>query len=171
MCGRYSITTPVEALARLFRSKGPALNLPPRYNVAPTQQVPIVRVAPNDRCDCDLAMVRWGLVPFWAKDASIVARMINARAEGIAERAAFRAALKLRRCLMPADELTNWGCGNLSMSATGLGCAKTIWEVGQGARLIRKGCRSRTKDSPKPHVLFFYCGLTTASSVFTQPGS
>jgi putative SOS response-associated peptidase YedK len=70
--------------------------------VAPTQQVPIVRRA-SANGERELAQVRWGLVPLWAKDLAIGAKMINARAEGIGEKPAFRAALKLRRCLIPAD--------------------------------------------------------------------
>ena len=81
MCRRYSITTPVEGLRRLFRFAGPLPNLPPRYNVAATQQMPIVRVARDDRHKRELAMVRWGLIPFWAKDAAIGSKFINARAE------------------------------------------------------------------------------------------
>jgi putative SOS response-associated peptidase YedK len=107
MCGRYSITTPVEGLRRLFRFVGPIPNLPPRYNVAPTQQVPIVRLAGNDGAR-EIAQVRWGLIPFWAKDAAIGSKMINARAEGIAEKPAFRAALKSRRCLVLADGFYEW---------------------------------------------------------------
>ena len=95
-------------MRRLVRFAGPLLNLPPRYNVAPTQTVPIVRPARGDRRDRELAMVRWGLIPFWAKNAKIGAKMINARAEGIAEKPAFRAALKSRRCLVPADGLYEW---------------------------------------------------------------
>ena len=91
MCGRYSITTPVEALSRLFRFKGPLPNLRSRYNVSPTQQVPIMRRAPGNG-ERELAQMRWGLIPFWVKDPKIGAKMINARAEGIAEKPAFRAA-------------------------------------------------------------------------------
>ena len=68
MCGHYSITTPVEGLRRLFRFAGPLPNLPPRYNVAPTQQVPIVRLSRGDGAR-ELVQVRWSLIPFWAKDA------------------------------------------------------------------------------------------------------
>ena len=88
MCGRYSITSPAEAMRRLFRFAGPLPNLPPRYNVAPTQQVPIVRRARGDG-KRELAQVRWGLIPFWAKDATIGYKLINARAEGIAEKRSF----------------------------------------------------------------------------------
>jgi len=107
MCGRYSITTPVEALVRLFRFGGPPPNLPPRYNVAPTQQVPIVRRAPADG-ERELAQVRWGLIPFWAKDAKIGYSLINARAEGVDTKPSFRAAFKSRRCLIPADGFYEW---------------------------------------------------------------
>ncbi len=108
MCGRYSITTPVEALSRLFRFSGPLPNLRPRYNVAPTQQVPIVRHAPDDDLR-ELAQVRWGLIPFWAKDAKIGYSLINARAEGIDAKPSFCEAFKRgRRCLIPADGFYEW---------------------------------------------------------------
>jgi putative SOS response-associated peptidase YedK len=108
MCGRYSITTPVEALARLFRFGGPLPNLPPRYNVAPTQQVPIVRTAPANG-ERELLQVRWGLIPFWAKDAKIGYSLINARAEGVDTKPLFREAFKRgRRCLILADGYYEW---------------------------------------------------------------
>ena len=111
MCGRYSITTPVEALSRLFRFTGPLPNLRPRYNVSPTQQVPIVRCAPVDG-ERELAQVRWGLIPFWAKDAKIGYSLINARAEGIDAKPSFREALKRgRRCLIAADGFYEWAKG------------------------------------------------------------
>ena len=104
MCGHYSLTTTPEAMRRLFRFAGPLPNLPPRYNVAPTQQVPIVRAVRGDRHGRELAMVRWGLIPFWAKDATIGYKLINARAEAIARKPFFREAFKRgRRCLILAD--------------------------------------------------------------------
>ena len=108
MCGRYSITTPVEALSRLFRFAGPLPNLRPRYNVSPTQQVPIVRRARDDG-ERELAQVRWGLIPFWARDEKIGYKLINARAEGIDAKPSFREAFKRgRRCLIPADGFYEW---------------------------------------------------------------
>lgn len=105
MCGRYTITTAPEALKRLFEF----LNLPnlaPRYNVAPTQAAPIVR------CDAagarELVMLRWGLVPAWAKDLSIASRLINARGDTVAEKPAYREAFRQRRCLVPADGFYEW---------------------------------------------------------------
>lgn len=86
-------------------------NLPPRYNIAPTQQVAVVRVVdgtgenPGTR---GLVQMRWGLIPHWAKDASMAAKMINARAETVAEKPSFRGAVKERRCLVPADGFYEW---------------------------------------------------------------
>jgi putative SOS response-associated peptidase YedK len=106
MCGRFSLTTAAVAMRRLFGFAGPLPNLPARYNIAPTQQVPIVRL---DRSSArELKGVRWGLIPFWAKDAAIGNRLINARAEGLAEKPSFRAAFRARRCLVPADGFYEW---------------------------------------------------------------
>ena len=106
MCGRYSLTTPAEAMRRLFGFAGPLPNLPARYNIAPTQHVPIVRL--DREAMRELKSVRWGLIPFWAKDAAIGNRLINARAEGLAEKPSFRAAFRARRCLVPADGFYEW---------------------------------------------------------------
>ena len=104
MCGRYLITTPVEAIRQIFKvDQRP--NLAARYNVAPTQSVPIIRRNEDGR---ELVMARWGLVPFWAKDLKIGARMINARAETVAEKPAFRDAFRRRRCLVIADGFYEW---------------------------------------------------------------
>jgi putative SOS response-associated peptidase YedK len=79
MCGRYNITTPAEAMSRIFGIAGPLPNIPARYNVAPTQDVPVVRFNPEKR-ERSLDMVRWGLIPYWSKDASVGYKLINARA-------------------------------------------------------------------------------------------
>lgn len=105
MCGRYSLTTPVEAMAGLFGfAERP--NLAPRYNMAPTQMVAAVR--PGEDGARHLVELKWGLIPAWAKEASIGSRMINARAESVAEKPAFRAAFRARRCLIPADGFYEW---------------------------------------------------------------
>ena len=106
MCGRYSITTPLEAMRGLFDFEGTP-NLAPRYNVAPSQSVPIVRRR-EDEAVREIVQVRWGLVPGWAKDLSISAKLINARAETVAEKPSFRSAFKRRRCLVPADGFYEW---------------------------------------------------------------
>ena len=106
MCGRFLLNSPLVELQQAFRFPERP-NLAPRYNVAPTQTVPIARRR-KDREGRELALVRWGLVAFWAKDLSIGSKMINARAEGIESKPAFQAAFKARRCLVPADGFYEW---------------------------------------------------------------
>jgi putative SOS response-associated peptidase YedK len=115
MCGRYAFFTPVEAVTRLFAvDVVHAHDLAPRYNIAPTQEVPIVRPSPyleenaGHVAPRELALARWGLVPFWARDSKIGSRMINARAETVARKPAFRSAFRHRRCLVPADGFFEW---------------------------------------------------------------
>ena len=104
MCGRYAITTAPEAIRALFRYLEQP-NFPPRYNVAPTQPVPIVRMAEGKR---QLALVRWGLIPAWVKDPRAFSLLINARGESVLDKPAFRNAMKYRRCLFPADGFYEW---------------------------------------------------------------
>jgi len=105
MCGRYELHTHPAAIALAFGlAKPPALK--PRYNIAPMQPVPIVRQ--NSAGERVLTEMRWGLVPRWAKDPSIGAKLINARGEGIAEKPAFKMAFERRRCLLPADGFYEW---------------------------------------------------------------
>ena len=106
MCGRYSLTTPAEAMARLFRVTMPLPNFPPRYNIAPTQDAPVVRAAAEGARE--FALLRWGLVPSWSKGPDPAYSMINARAETVAEKPAYRSAFKQRRCLVPADGFYEW---------------------------------------------------------------
>ena len=105
MCGRYTLTTPGDVLAPVLGLES-APELAPRYNIAPSQQVPIVRAGPGRRRE--LAMVRWGLVPHWAKEAAIGNRLINARAETLGEKPAFRDSFRRRRCLIAADGFYEW---------------------------------------------------------------
>ncbi len=104
MCGRFAFYSPAEATAKLF-GVDDAGNLDPRYNIAPTQHIPAIRNAGDGR---EFLTLRWGLIPFWAKDPSIGNRMINARAETVAEKPAYRAAYKHRRAIVLADGFYEW---------------------------------------------------------------
>ena len=104
MCGRYVITSAPQAIRALFRYPEQP-NFPPRYNVAPTQPVPIVRMNEGDR---GFVLVRWGLMPSWVKDPRNFTLLINARGETVAEKPAFRNAMRRRRCLFPADGFYEW---------------------------------------------------------------
>lgn len=106
MCGRYTQSKDLLTLEIRFGFTAPDTALSPRYNVAPMQYAPVVLMEDGVR---RLKMMRWGLVPFWAKDESIASKLINARAETIAEKPSFRQALSKRRCLVLADGFYEWG--------------------------------------------------------------
>jgi len=104
MCGRFAFYSPHEAVIRLF-GVAAAPDVEPRWNIAPTQYVATVRAAGGPR---EVAMLYWGLVPSWAKEKAIGARMINARSETLTEKPSFRNAFRRRRCLILADGYYEW---------------------------------------------------------------
>lgn len=105
MCGRFAFFSPHEAIKAAFGA-GLELQYQPRYNVAPSQPVTVLRAAESG--ELVVEQLRWGLVPFWAKDAAIGNRMINARAETIAEKPSYRQAFSRRRCIILADGFYEW---------------------------------------------------------------
>jgi putative SOS response-associated peptidase YedK len=104
MCGRFIITSPPEALRQIFGYLEQP-NFPPRHNIAPTQPIPVVIVENGAR---HFRLMRWGLLPAWVKDPRKFALLINARAETVLEKPAFKNAIKRRRCLIPADGYYEW---------------------------------------------------------------
>ncbi|HSS08626.1 MAG TPA: SOS response-associated peptidase [Acidimicrobiales bacterium] len=109
MCGRYTSTSTPALLAETFAvDEVKAEELPLRYNVAPTQEVYAVAESRGEKPRRLLRALRWGLVPSWAKDPSVGNRMINARAEGIGSKNAYKRALARRRCIIPADAFYEW---------------------------------------------------------------
>jgi putative SOS response-associated peptidase YedK len=106
MCGRYTLTSSGEDLALAFDLSELPLVVP-RYNMAPTQEAAVVRVTEPDG-PRRLDPLKWGLIPYWAKEASIGNRMINARAESVAEKPAYRWSFKKKRCLVAADGFYEW---------------------------------------------------------------
>ena len=107
MCGRFTLKTPAPRLAEVFHvPEFP--QLAPRYNIAPTQLVICIRTLLKDLRTREIVALRWGLIPFWAKDVSICSRMINARSETAADKPAFRRAFQVRRCIIPADGFYEW---------------------------------------------------------------
>ena len=104
MCGRYVIISSPEAIRALFGYPEQP-NFPPRFNVAPTQPIPVVRLHDGKR---QFVLMRWGLIPSWVKDAKSFSLLINARGESVVDKPAFRAAMRRRRCLIPADGFYEW---------------------------------------------------------------
>ncbi len=159
MCGRFAFYSPSEATAALFGVSG-SLAVEPRYNIAPTQFVAAIRN--DEREDRELVMLRWGLVPFWAKDPSIGNRMINARAETVAEKPAYRAAYRRRRCLVLADGFYEWHKEGpvktpyyISLESRGPFALAGLWEHWQSRE---------TSDSLQTVTL-----ITTAANEFMTP--
>ena len=131
MCGRYSITANPEQVAARFDVAVPEELARPRYNAAPTQELPVVL----DDGGKQMALLRWGLVPRWAKDVSVGNKLINARAESLAEKPSFRDAFKRRRCLVPADGFYEWQGGGdgkqpirFTLKEGGLFALAGLWE-------------------------------------------
>lgn len=112
MCGRFALLTPGHDLLTQFGVTETAVNasmIAPRYNIAPTQPVVVVRASTSSaNGQHELVLVQWGLIPSWAKDPKIGSRLINARSETVAEKPSFRAAFKRRRCLVLADGFYEW---------------------------------------------------------------
>jgi putative SOS response-associated peptidase YedK len=106
MCGRYRLARRKQLVEEYFDASGDD-DWSPRYNIAPTQSVPVIRQHPKEP-NRGLSRVRWGLIPSWAKDMSGVAGMINARSETAATKPAFRDPMKFRGCLVPADGFYEW---------------------------------------------------------------
>jgi putative SOS response-associated peptidase YedK len=104
MCGRFVITSPPAALRQIFGYLEQP-NFPPRHNVAPTQPIPVVIIENGTR---HFRLMRWGLLPAWLKDPRGFSLLINARAETVTEKPAFKNAIRRRRCLIPADGYYEW---------------------------------------------------------------
>ncbi|MCK8783187.1 SOS response-associated peptidase [Roseomonas sp. NAR14] len=107
MCGRYFQQRAASAVAQYYETVNPLPNFAPSWNRAPTQDAPVVRRHPDTGAR-HLDLLRWGLVPRWAEDPKVGARMINARSESVAEKPAFRDAFRRRRCLVTADGFYEW---------------------------------------------------------------
>ncbi len=108
MCGRFVLTSPPEAVATLFKISGDIPNYPPRYNIAPTQPVAVVHRDAEGKGPLAFSLMRWGLVPHWSKGPDSRYSMINARAETLAAKPAYRGAFRYRRCLLPANGFYEW---------------------------------------------------------------
>ena len=137
MCGRYRLSRRKQIIEEYFDSTSGEVEWSPRYNIAPTQPVPVIRQNPKDSIR-ELSLVRWGLIPSRAKESS-TAKMINARSETAATNPAFRDALKFRRCLIPADGFYEW-------QRTGKVKQPYCFEVGEGDIFAFAGIWDRWKD-------------------------
>ena len=163
MCGRYALTIPPEAVRAYFAfSEQP--NFPPRYNIAPTQPIAAVRNRGNER---HFDLLRWGLIPGWARDLKKLPLMINARSETILQKPAFRNGFRRRRCLVPVDAFYEWQKvekGNkrpfmIRRPDKSVFALAGIWEhwLEPGGSEMESGCNSDNKCQ---------CGSSTCSSSY-----
>lgn len=143
MCGRFSLVTDAEGVMGFFNVLY-CPELQPRYNIAPTQEVPAVVLMDGER---RVVMLRWGLVPSWAKDPAIGQRMINAKSETVAEKPSFRAAFRRRRCLIPATGFYEWQARpggkqpyNIRPAAGGLMAFAGLWEHWEANGEVLRSC-------------------------------
>jgi putative SOS response-associated peptidase YedK len=139
MCGRYRLSRRKQIIEEHFDSVSGDEEWSPRYNIAPTQPIPVIRQNPKEPVR-ELSVMRWGLIPSWANDASGAARMINARSETAATKPAFRESLKSRRCLIPADGFYEW-------VRDGKTKQPFCFEVNQGQLFAFAGVWDRWKDA------------------------
>ena len=157
MCGRYTLIADLGDLAQRFEFDGGDFSYDPGYNIAPTKSVLTVRNLDGR----EAAFMRWGLIPFWAKDPKIGARMINARAETVAEKPAFRNALKKRRCLVLADGYYEW-----QKTPAGKRPFRIIMHSGEPFAMAGLW---ETWNDPKGNVVPSCTIITTAANDFLSP--
>jgi putative SOS response-associated peptidase YedK len=160
MCGRYRLSRRKQIIEEHFDSVSGENDWSPRYNIAPTQPIPVIRQNPREPVR-ELSLVRWGLIPSWAKDSSVAAKMINARSETAGTKPAFRDALKFRRCLIPADGFYEW-------MRTGKAKQPYCFEVNEGELFAFAGLWDRWRN-PSGNTVETCTILTTAPNALTAP--
>jgi putative SOS response-associated peptidase YedK len=159
MCGRYRLSRRKQIVEEHFDSVSGEEEWSPRYNIAPTQPIPVIRQNPKGPTR-ELSLIRWGLIPSWAKDSSAAAKMINARSETARTKPAFRDALKSRRCLIPADGFYEW-------MRTGKAKQPYCFEVNDGELFAFAGLWDRWKD-PSGKLVETCSILTTTPNAVTS---
>jgi putative SOS response-associated peptidase YedK len=158
MCGRYRLSRRKQVIEEHFEVVSGEEDWTPRYNIAPTQPVPVIRQHPKEPIRA-LSLMRWGLIPSWAKDASGAAGMINARSETASTKPAFRDALKSRRCIIPADAFYEW-------VRTGKAKQPYCFEVNDGELFAFAGIWDRWRN-PSGNIVESCSILTTTPNAVT----
>jgi len=160
MCGRVVQKTPLGEIRVLFETVNPIPNTAPTYNGAPTDNLPVVHLDRDGRRSLDL--LRWGLIPYWAKDKAIGPRCINAMAETVATKPAFRDAFAHRRCLVPADFFYEW-------KKTAAGKQPYAIGLADGTPMAFAGLWERWKDPAACDVLHTFTIITGSPNELCAP--
>jgi len=159
MCGRFAFYSPAQAAVELF-GVSQTITFDPRYNLAPTQD--LLGIRRSDEGNNEAALFRWGLIPFWAKDKAIGNRMINARSETVAEKPAYRAAYKHRRCLLLADGFYEW-------KKTADGKVPHFISLASGETFSFGGLWERWTDKETGEIVESATIITTEANEFMAP--
>jgi putative SOS response-associated peptidase YedK len=159
MCGRYRLSRRKQIIEEHFNCDAWDEDWSPRYNVAPTQSVPVIRQHPKEPVR-QISTMGWGLVPHWAQDASVAARTINARSETVAEKPVFRDPIRFRRCLIPADGFYEW-------ARKGTSKQPYCFEVNEGGLFAFAGLWDGWKN-PDGHWIKTCSILTTTPNAVTS---
>jgi putative SOS response-associated peptidase YedK len=157
MCGRYRLSRRKQIIEERFDTPDWQDDWSPRYNIAPTQPVPVIRQHPKEPVR-QISTMRWGLVPHWAKDASGAASTINARSETAAEKPAFRDPIRYRRCLIPADAFYEW-------KRTGTSKQPFCFELNEGELFAFAGLWDGWKNAEGQWIKTFTILTTTPNAV------
>jgi putative SOS response-associated peptidase YedK len=160
MCGRCRLSRRKQLVEDYFDCGSDVPDWAPRYNIAPTQPVPVIRQHPKESVR-ELSLMKWGLVPSWAKDPSVGASMINARSETASTKPSFRDALKFRRCLIPADGFYEW-------MRTGKAKQPYCFEINEGELFAFAGIWDRWRN-PNGDSVDTSSILTTTPNAVTSP--
>lgn len=160
MCGRYTLRLDLADIQDAFPDFSFPEELAPRYNIAPTQDAPVI---PNDG-ERAVKLFHWGLIPFWAKDAAVGSRMINARSETAAEKPAFRAALRRRRCLVLTDGFFEWQKVPGSKAKV-----PTYIRMASGEPFAFAGLWEVWRPQPDADPVFSFTILTTEPNALVRP--
>ena len=160
MCGRFVFSRPIDEMRAIFGTTNPPPNVAPSWNMAPTRLAPVVRLHPETR-ERHLDLLRWGLVPHWARDLKSARQPINARSETAGTSPLFRDALARRRCLVPADAFYEW-------QATPQGKRPHAIARADGGMLALAGLWESWR-APEGEVLRSFVILTTAANDALRP--
>ena len=163
MCGRYALEAPCSHLSQRF-GLDECVDFAVRYNIAPGTDIPVVRQSPNGQRV--LHLLRWGLLPHWAKDPAIAARLINARGESVAEKPSFRDAFRQRRCLIPASGFYEWKNATTAPQAR---LKQACYISLKSGETMAIGGLWETWTSPAGKLIRSCCIITTAANEMLRP--
>ena len=158
MCGRFVLAVDPSVIQQAFNLELSVVDFKPRYNIAPTQMVPVI----SNEQPKHLSLYRWGLIPAWSKDEKVGSKLINARADGVADKPSFRSAFKKRRCLVPATGFYEW-------QQSGKGAKTPMYIHLKDQELFAMAGLWEAWHNPNGNVYHTFTIITTDANDFMKP--